>query len=108
MEQGALRLWGEGIENSDQEAELEQGEEGGTQRWEKRRPGSKMAATMASRGSTRVVLCMRSGEPHGRTKEDPSGARRDAMEVGESFKEELGTGEEQALGSLGNLRDVES
>jgi hypothetical protein len=55
-----------------------------------------------------VVLCMRLGEPHGRTKEDPSGARRDAMEVGESFKEELGTGEEQALGSLGNLRDVES
>jgi hypothetical protein len=39
------------------------------------------------------------GKPHGRTKEDPSGARRDAMEVGESFKEELSTGEEQAPGS---------
>jgi hypothetical protein len=57
---------------------------GGTRRWEKRRQGSRMAATMASRGSTRVVLCTRLGEPHGRTKEDPSGARRDAMEVGES------------------------
>jgi hypothetical protein len=81
---------------------------GGTQCWEKRRPGSRMAVTMASRGSTCVVLCTRLGEPHGRTKEDPSGARRDTMEVGESFNEELDTREEQAPGSLGTLRDAES
>jgi hypothetical protein len=46
-----------------------------------------------------VARSAMAGKPHGWTKEDPSGARRDAMEVGESFKEELSTGEEQAPGS---------